>query len=177
MTTRRDIRATRTKDMNRLRGRMDGDDMFMSAHQIKTVRTRDRVVPAWAISDTEVQKIIQRSFPFWRTNKTQKARAGRWTRIIHLYYRMQMPISQVASELGTTVGVILTLTRSIKRAANGLRTRDSKPRSSRKRGPSAISPAPIEGNRRKGHERIQSPPLHIARNGSAGAGRTTSKEV
>lgn len=122
--TKRDIKVTRLKDMNKLRGRMDGSDMFMSAHQIKKIRTRDRVIPAWALSDTEVQKILQRSFPFWRTNKTAKARAGRWMRIIHLYYRMQMPISQVASELGTTVGVILTITRSMKRAASGLRARD-----------------------------------------------------
>lgn len=131
---KRDIKATRLKDMNKLRGRLDGNDMFMSAHQIKKVRTRERIIPPWTLSDTEVQKVLLRAFPNWRKNKTQLRRAGRWVRFIHLYYRMQLSQSQVASELGISVGYVGRIGVIMNRVFKGLRANDGDPRGLRPRG-------------------------------------------
>lgn len=108
-------------DRNRLRGKVDGSDLFMSAHQIKKVRTREREVPVWVLSDAEVQKVLLRSFPNLNTNLKQRKAAGRWARIIHLYYRMKRPNSQVAKEMGVTVNALKMTLKGIRRVARGRR--------------------------------------------------------
>ena len=114
-----DLKLTRKKDMAKLRKRMDGDDSFMSAHQIKKIRTRERVIPLWTLNDKEVQRVVSISFPDWRKNRVSKARAGRWTRIIHLYYRMQLSNSQVAKEMGMTINATKMALKIIRRVASG----------------------------------------------------------
>ena len=114
-----DIKMTRKRDMKRLRGKVDGDDSFMSAHQIKKIRTRERVIPPWTLNDKEVQKILLRSFPSLHKNHSAALRAGRWTRIIHLYYRVQMSNSQVAKEMGMTLNAVKMVLKGIRRVARG----------------------------------------------------------
>jgi hypothetical protein len=113
--------ADRRKDMAKLRTRLDGDDNFMSAHQIKKVRTRERVIVPWTLNNSEVQKVLLRVFPRLRGSYRQAQQAGRWMRVIHLYYRMQLSYSQVAAELKIKKGTVLTLIRSINRAGKNLR--------------------------------------------------------
>jgi hypothetical protein len=114
-------KLTRRKDMAKLRLRMDGDDSFMSSHQIKKIRTREREIPAWTLNDKEVQKVITRSFPNWRTRRADAQRAGRWIRIIHLYYRMQLSNSQVAKELEMNLNALKMALKGIRRVARGQR--------------------------------------------------------
>ncbi len=130
-----DKKTIRRKDMQKLRRKMDGDDGFMSAHQIKKIRTREREIPAWTLNDKEVQKVLLRAFPGLHKNPSITKRAGRWARIIHLYYRVQMSNSQVAKEMGGTLSSIKTLLRSIRRVAQNKRARDAKPRGLRPRWP------------------------------------------
>lgn len=117
-----DPKMTRRKDMARLRKKMDGNEGFMSAHQIKTIRTRERDIPSWALNDKEVRTVLLRSFPKLRTNNRQAIHAGRWMRLIHLYYRVQMSNSQVAKEMGMTLNAVKMALKSIRRVARGQRT-------------------------------------------------------
>lgn len=137
-----DPKLTRRKDMQKLRRRMDGDDGFMNAHQIKKIRTREREIPAWTLNDKEIRKVLLRAFPGLYRNYSSKPkrvgrsrqasrtlaqRAGRWTRIIHLYYRVQMSNSQVAKEMGETLNAIKMTLKSIRRVANGRRANNVAP--------------------------------------------------
>lgn len=134
MTIRRDPKTTRKKDMDKLRLRMDGNDGFMSAHQIKKVRVLfgQKDTPAWATSDVEVRKILLRSFPLLGSNKAQRQSAARWMQAITLVYRLGMPYNHAAAEMGTTVGTLRSLLRNIRRVALGLRADTNKPRLGKK---------------------------------------------
>ncbi len=117
-----DLKTIRKKDMLRLRGKMDGSDTFMTAHQIKKIRTRERVIPPWTLNDKEVQKVLLRSFPTLHTSHAAALRAGRWMRIIHLYYRVQMSNSLVAKEMGMTLNAVKMALKGIRRVARGQRS-------------------------------------------------------
>ena len=75
---------------HQLRKHLDSDDPFMSAgHQILVERQQERVCPEWAKSDTKIQEILLRSFPKLKQAGSQdEKRAGRWARVIQLYFRM-----------------------------------------------------------------------------------------
>jgi hypothetical protein len=115
------------KDMARLRRRMDGDDRFMGAHQIKKIRTREREIPEWTLDDAEVRKVLLRAFPGLRTSQKQAIRAGRWMRLIHLFYRVQLSNSQVAREMGESLNATKMTLKSIRRVARGQRADNSGP--------------------------------------------------
>jgi hypothetical protein len=123
----RDIKLTRKRDMARLRGRMDGNDSFMTAHQIKKIRTREREIPLWTLNDKEVRKVLLRSFPNLRTNNKAAISAGRWMRLIHLYYRVQMSNSQVAKEMNMTLNAVKMALKGIRRVAQGRRMDNTAP--------------------------------------------------
>ena len=122
-----DAKMRRKKDLQRLRKRMDGNDGFMEGHQIKTIRTRTREIPTWTLDDKEVQKVLLRSFPDWRKNHRHAERAGRWARIIQLYFRMQMPIHMVAKEMDITLASARNLLQHIRRASRGQSSNNSGP--------------------------------------------------
>lgn len=122
-----DPKLTRKKDMAKLRGRVDGDDGFMNAHQIKKVRVLigQKDTPVWASSDTEVRKILLRSFPKLATNRAQRRAAARWTQAIVLVYRMSLPYNHAALEMDITVGALRSMLRNIRRSARGQRANGS----------------------------------------------------
>jgi DNA-directed RNA polymerase specialized sigma24 family protein len=122
-----DQKTTRKKDMAKLRRRIDGDDNFMSAHQIKKIRTRERDIPAWTLNNKEVQKVLLRAFPNLQNSRRMAARAGRWMRLIHLYYRVQMSNSQVAKEMGVNLNTVKMALKAIRRVARGRRADNSGP--------------------------------------------------
>ena len=104
-----------------LRLYLDSKDPFMTAgHQIMKTRSHEREAPAWAIDDQKIQAILLRSFPNLKTPESKDAeRAGRWMRVIHLYFRMGMTRGQVAEELGLPYRRIESLVMAVKRAAAG----------------------------------------------------------
>jgi hypothetical protein len=115
-----DPKMTRKKDMAKLRRRIDGDDNFMTAHQIKKIRTRERSIPTWTLNNKKVQKVVLSAFPDL-ANPESKRRASRWIRMIYLYYRMQMSNSQVAKEMDETLNAVKMALKGIRRVARGLR--------------------------------------------------------
>jgi hypothetical protein len=50
-------------DYSHLRMMMDGSDRFMEAFEIKSIRSLDRPIPEWALSNKEVQRVLMTSFP------------------------------------------------------------------------------------------------------------------
>ena len=118
-----DLKLTRKRDMAKLRKRMDGDDGFMSAHQIKKVRVLigQKNTPEWTGSNAEVRRVLLSSFPDLSFNPAQRRAAARWNQAITLVYRMSMPYNHAALEMGITVGALRSMLRNIRRAAKGLR--------------------------------------------------------
>lgn len=106
-----------------LRKSFDGSDPFMTqGHQIIKMRRGNRTTPEWVKNNKKIQELLLRSFPKMKTNKTQRMRAGRWARIIHLYFKMKMTYGQVAAELGVTPKRIADFILRIHRASKGRRT-------------------------------------------------------
>lgn len=101
------------KSLGALRRSFDGSEPFMTGgHQIKETAgatqhaRRLRKIPVWALDDTQVQILLLRCFPSLKTVPEQRAKAARWARIIHLYYRMGYTAAKTADELGMTVKAI-----------------------------------------------------------------------
>ena len=102
---------------------LDGKEQFMrSGHQILVERKHKRIVPDWAQDDAKVRELLLRSFPKFRTDKRQAARAGRWARVIQLYFRMGKTHGQIADEMSIEYNKVKMLIRAIKWAAQGKRT-------------------------------------------------------
>src|SRR5579863_8088774 len=82
-------KLTRRKDMTKLRLRMDGDDNFMSSHQIKKTRVLfgQKDTPPWAASNEEVRRILLTAFPNLGNDQYQHKAAARWSQAITLVYR------------------------------------------------------------------------------------------
>lgn len=116
------------RDFDFLRTKIDSNDQFMSGgHQIKKVRVHERKDREWAMSDSKIRDLINLVFPLWRTNPRQRLRAGRWNRIIHLYYRTRMSSVMVAEEMGVSKNTVrLTLNR-MNRVISGRNTSNRGP--------------------------------------------------
>jgi hypothetical protein len=79
------------KDYQRLRQEFDGSDKIINA---VTVRGNGRAghdqrvanAPEWAMNNAALRALLLRAFPRMETSPTQRARAGRWARIISLYF-------------------------------------------------------------------------------------------
>lgn len=124
-----------------LRKVFDGDDQFVSGgHQVVKSAgatrhaTRVSKTPEWALSNEQVQALLLRSFPKLATDPKQRERAGRWMRIINLYYRAAWTQAQIAEEMGISLNLLKFLIVSIKRAANGEQANGKGKRGLRPRG-------------------------------------------
>lgn len=89
-------------------------------YQITKVRKIERKIPEWTLSDKGVQRVLLLAFPNLKTSFKQSKKAGRWARIIHLYYRMKQPSQIVAKELKMKESTLKTTLRNIRRVAKGL---------------------------------------------------------
>jgi hypothetical protein len=106
-----------------LRKSFDGSDPFMThGHQILKIRRSSRSVPKWTKNDKSIQEVVLRAFPKMATDPKQRGRAGRWIRVIHLYYRMKMTKTQVAAELCISPDMIHDILVRIRRVQAGVRS-------------------------------------------------------
>lgn len=111
------------KDVVKLRHHFDTNEVYIPYHQITAVRQmRDRVIPEWAFSDEEVQRLITRWYPRWRASLRARKKAGKLAAVIHFYYRMHLPRQIVRTELRLTRGTFSTIIRGIKFVSQGLTT-------------------------------------------------------
>lgn len=105
-----------------LRSGFDGDEPFMGdGHGIKKIRRQEREAPEWATDKDVIQKTLLVAFPKLNTDPVQRTRAGRWARIIYLYFQCGCTYSETAEAMGEEPGSVLTILRSIRRVFSGLR--------------------------------------------------------
>jgi hypothetical protein len=96
--------SRKLNDYHKLRQKFDGSDQIirglkvfgngLAGHDQRVANT-----PEWVRNDAAVRAVLLRAFPKWNTNPTQHERAGRWARIINLYFILGYPASRVAMEL------------------------------------------------------------------------------
>jgi len=104
-------------------------------------RTYKRKVPAWTVNDKEVQKVLLRAFPKLATDDRQRESAGRWTMVVHLYFRLGYTRGQIAEELDTTTERVKGYIRSIYRVSKGYRADGKGPLKRTKNGSHAPKPS------------------------------------
>ena len=103
---------------DQLKKKFDRHDPFMDSHQVLKVRKRKRKIPEWAMDDDKVREILLRSFPKLDIpGSSDSIKAGRWVRIIYLYFRIGMPRNHIAEELNLSMCVLKNVLRRIFRAA------------------------------------------------------------
>lgn len=119
-----------------LRREFDGSDPFMTGgHQIIKERKGSKWFPAlWTKDDEKVQALLIRVFPNMKTNSLERQRAGRWVRVIHLFFRLGLSYGQVSDEMGIGVRCVEDTVRSIHRAAAGRQTNNRGPLGQRPEG-------------------------------------------
>jgi hypothetical protein len=128
------------EDFRLLRKKLDGNEPFMTnGHSVLdtrgTTQNPKRVSqnPDWTKSDAKIRELLLTVFPKMHTDRAQRRRAGRWFRIIYLYYRANLPASRVGGNMHISRERIKRFLRSINRVANGF-TAGGKPRGLRPRG-------------------------------------------
>ena len=114
------------KTNSQLRKILDNDDTFLwSGHQIIKLRRHQHKRPEWSKHEDQIRGLIMRAFPRCNENSEiglrQRERAGRWARVIQLYYVMGYTYSQVAEELEQPLRRIHKVIDHIRMASKGRR--------------------------------------------------------
>ena len=101
-----------------------GSDAFMQGgHQIIN-SNRAYAGPArknaeWAKSDKKVCELLLRVFPKMTDNKCQRERAGKWLRVIQLYYRSVFYYGDTAIEMNEKKSFVNNVLNRIRKALQG----------------------------------------------------------
>lgn len=104
---------------NELKSMFAGDQQFMTGHQIMKVRRPRRRVPQWVFEDNRIRALLSETFPKLATDDGQRKRAGRWARVIQLYFRSRKSYRETAEEMGEKPRTIEMIIRSIYRVSKG----------------------------------------------------------
>lgn len=112
-------------DMKQLRKSFDGGDNFIAGgHAVRgggSTNHAQRVAnpPLWVNDALKVQALLTKVFPLMVKSKTQRERAGRWARVIQLYYRMGLTRGRVCKIMDVNLNVLnLILLRIEKNVSN-----------------------------------------------------------
>lgn len=96
----------------------------MNGHQVirpRGVLGRARKVPAWATDDVFIRGMLLGAFPKLAANLPQRRGAGRWMRVIQLYFRSKKTSRETAEEMAEGETVIRRVIERIRLASKGLR--------------------------------------------------------
>lgn len=111
-----------------LRKEVDGCEV--GAFQIEPTRHKEkRELPLGLETDEKIQKYLLKIFPKLRDDVKQRARAGRWIRVIQLFYKCGYSWQEVADEMNfpsanTTKKILFRIRKTLK----GLETHSLKKR-------------------------------------------------
>jgi hypothetical protein len=133
-----------------LRGSLDSNDAFVNGGHgiINTAGAtcharRMRAVPAWALDDEKIKRLILLRYPKAKTDSVQRKLAGRTVRLIYLYYRTGLTETATAEELKMTPNAVrCAITRLSKQMVGNLDRigKEGRPRNSDTIGPSIGHP-------------------------------------
>ena len=96
-------------------------------HQIIKIRRPKKRIPTWVYDFEQIKKILLRCFPKLQYNLRQRNRAGKWVRVINLYFRQNWSRGQIADEMDLQYKTIDRMIERIKKAGEGQRTDGSGP--------------------------------------------------
>jgi hypothetical protein len=100
----------------------DGNEPFMTGHQIRKMRAGCRRTPRWALDNDKVQELLLRSFPKMKVKgHNHRRRAARWMAVIQLFFRCHMTLSHVAETLGLSEATIQNIVHRLHLAARNER--------------------------------------------------------
>lgn len=100
-----------------LREFVEGTGGFMVSHQIIKIRRPRKKMPAWVVNENQLRAFLLFCFPRINKDLEQRSMAGRWLRIIQLYFREGWSRGQIAEEMNLTYSTVNSTIRNIKRAA------------------------------------------------------------
>lgn len=100
------------------RDSLDGDELDYD-HEVRT-REHERQIPAWALDDRKLRQVVLGMFPRHATNKRQRAMAGRWLRIVYLFFRANWWTKNIAGTTGCTVRAVEGIIRRAREAGGEL---------------------------------------------------------
>jgi len=84
------------------RRRANGNEL--NDHHAVRKRTHQRMIPAWTMRDDQVRKVLGRLFP--EHDKDARESAGRFLRIIYLYFRANQWVRTIAEAVGISVRAV-----------------------------------------------------------------------
>jgi hypothetical protein len=74
--------------------------------QILTASEEEIEFPEWAKTDEGIRNIISTAFPKMNSSALQRSRAGRWARVLYLYYKLRWSFSDIAEEMNVETKVV-----------------------------------------------------------------------
>src|SRR6266436_1511266 len=86
------------------RRRANGSEL--NGHHAVQTREHERLIPAWALNDEQVRKVLCNLFPKHDKDAKQRESAGRWLRIVYLYFRANQWAKDVATAVGCSVRAV-----------------------------------------------------------------------
>jgi hypothetical protein len=87
-----------------LRRFVDGDEIFMTGHQIGAPRHYNRrVIPEWINDNKKVRKFLISVFPKHKANKRQHTQMMLWNAVIHFYFRNRWSARQTEKQCDATL--------------------------------------------------------------------------
>ena len=101
------------------------EEDFKNMMGVHRIRKPGKRIPAWALDDVAVRRLLLTSFPKLLTNRKQRERASRWNQIITLYFRLNMSKTEVAQEIGLSHTIVHRAIQRIHHVAAGLRANGS----------------------------------------------------
>ena len=119
--------TTTSADFANLRTKIDSNDPFFKGSRMIEIPIYEKKIPKWINDAEKTQEILLKSFPKLKTDPNQRKAAGRWNRIIHLYWHLNYTHEQIVSEFNDTnekqetLYSIRSVIRSIKRVSKGIR--------------------------------------------------------
>lgn len=108
------------KTSTQLRRNFDKRDSFFSGSQPIKIRRPRRVIPSWVFSNEKIKNFLKGSFPKLSSDAKQRDRAGRWARVIQLYFRANKSYRETAEEMGEKPRTVEMIIRTIHRVSKGM---------------------------------------------------------
>jgi|ERR1700674_3480292 len=119
--------STPQRETMRLIPGLDRKDQFQKGYLVRGApksswKKRARNIPAWALDNEYIKKLLLKIFPKMNSDRRQRDRSGRWARVIYLFFTSARPASEVADAMGISEKKVNDTALRITRAVKGLRT-------------------------------------------------------
>lgn len=110
-------------ELRNLRIYSSSDQFMRGGHRIinsnRAFAGPHRKEELWTNDEIAVRELLLRVFPKLDTNEKDRLRAGRWARLIHLYFKSGLSQGDVANEMKMSKMAVNSMLRNIRRASKG----------------------------------------------------------